>query len=151
VFGGGGIVPDLIVRQDTAVAAEKEFFRVASRSAAKFQDALFGFAVAYERAHPELRPDFAVTPEMRRGFYDRLRAGGVDVSWEVFQGAQRFINARLVDEIARSKFGASVAARRDDSVDRVLQEAIRLLQQAPDTQALLRAAQQQPAAAARSR
>jgi carboxyl-terminal processing protease len=151
VFGGGGIVPDLIVKQDTATEAEKEFFRVASRSAAKFQDALFGFAVAYERAHPELRPDFAVTPEMRRGFYDRLRAGGVDVTWEVFQGAQRFIDARLVDEIARSKFGASVAARRDDTSDRVLQEAIRLLQAAPNTQALLRAAQQQPAAAVRSR
>jgi carboxyl-terminal processing protease len=151
VFGGGGIVPDLIVRQDTAVQAEKEFFRVASRSAAKFQNALFGYAVAYERAHPELRPDFAVTPEMRRGFYDRLRAAGVDVTWEVFQGAQRFIDARLVDEIARSKFGASVAARRDDPTDRVLQEAIRLLRQAPDTQALLRAAQQQPAAATRSR
>ncbi|HEY7768392.1 S41 family peptidase, partial [Longimicrobium sp.] len=151
VFGGGGIVPDLIVRQDTAVEAEKEFFRVASRSAAKFQNALFGYAVAYERAHPELRPDFAVTPEMRRGFYDRLRAAGVDVTWEVFQGAQRFIDARLIDEIARSKFGASVAARRDDPTDRVLQEAIRLLQQAPNTQALLRAAQQQPAAASRSR
>ncbi|CAA9323076.1 MAG: Carboxyl-terminal protease [uncultured Gemmatimonadetes bacterium] len=151
VFGGGGIVPDLIVRQDTAVEAEKEFFRVASRSAAKFQNALFGFAVAYERAHPELRPDFAVTPEMRRGFYERLRAAGVDVTWEVFQGAQRFIDARLIDEIARSKFGSSVAARRDDPTDRVLQEAIRLLQQAPDTQALLRAAQQRPAAAARSR
>ena len=151
VFGGGGIVPDLIVRQDTAVEAEKEFFRVASRSASKFQNARFAFAVAYERAHPELRPDFAVTPEMRRGFYDRLRAAGVDVTWEVFQGAQRFIDARLIDEIARSKFGASVAARRDDPTDRVLQEAIRLLQQAPDTRALLRAAQQQPAAAPRSR
>jgi hypothetical protein len=69
----------------------------------------------------------------------------------VFQGAQRFIDARLIDEIARSKFGASVAARRDDPTDRVLQEAIRLLQQAPNTQALLRAAQQQPAAASRSR
>ncbi|HEX8395154.1 MAG TPA: S41 family peptidase [Longimicrobium sp.] len=149
VYGGGGIVPDLVVRQDTANAAEKEFIRVASRSAAKYQDALFGYSVAYERAHPELRQDFAVTPEMRRAFYDRLQAAGVTMTWETFQGAQRFIDAQLTGEIARSKFGPSVAAVRDDVTDRVLQEAIRLLRDAPNQAALLRAAQQaRPAGAA---
>lgn len=149
VYGGGGIVPDVVVRQDTATAAEKAFFEAASQNAAKFQDALFGYSVAYERAHPELRPDFQVTPEMRRAFYDRLQANGVTVTWEVFQGAQRFIDAQLVDEIARSKFGPSVAVRRNDPQDRVLQEAIRLLQSAPNQQALIRAVQQrQPQAVA---
>jgi carboxyl-terminal processing protease len=146
VYGGGGIVPDMVVRQDTATAQEREFFRAASRQAAKFQDALFSYAVAYERAHPELREDFAVTPQMRREFFDRLRANGVEVTWEQFQGAQRFIDAQLIDEIARSKFGPPVAVRRDDPTDRVLQEAIRLLQQAPTTQALIRSVQQRPAA-----
>jgi carboxyl-terminal processing protease len=149
VFGGGGIVPDLVVRQDTATTAEKAFFEAASQQAAKFQDALFSYSVAYERAHPELRPDFTVTPEMRRAFFERLQANGVNVSWEVYQGAQRFIDAQLVDEIARSKFGAAVAVRRNDPDDRVLQEAIRLLQGSPNTAALLRAVQQQPRAAAR--
>jgi carboxyl-terminal processing protease len=147
VFGGGGIVPDLVVRQDTATEAEKTFFRVASRPAGKFQSALFSYAVAYERAHPDLRPDFAVTPQMRREFFDRLRANGVEVTLEQFQGAQRFIDLQLIDEIARSKFGPPVAVRRDDPTDRVLQEAIRLLQSAPDTPGLLRAVQQAPGAA----
>jgi carboxyl-terminal processing protease len=146
VYGGGGIVPDLTVRQDTATAQEREFFRVASRQAAKFQDALFSYAVAYERAHPGLREDFPVTPAMRREFFDRLRANGVEVTWEQFQGAQRFIDARLIEQIAQSKFGQAVAARRDDTTDRVLQEAVRLLQQAPSTQALIRSVQQRPAA-----
>jgi carboxyl-terminal processing protease len=149
VFGGGGIVPDVIVRQDTATAAEKAFFEAASRDAGKFQDALFSYSVAYERSHPDLRADFSVTPEMRRAFYDRLRANGVNVTWEVFQGAQRFIDAQLVEEIARSKFGAAVAARRDDTQDRVLQEAIRLLQASPNQQALLRAVQQQASSTVR--
>ena len=149
VFGGGGIVPDLLVRQDTATDAEKAFFEAASRNAGKFQDALFSYSVAYERANPQLQPDFRVTPEMRRDFFERLRANGVDVSWEVVQGAQRFIDARLTEDIARSKFGAAVAARRNDVDDRVLQEAIRLLQGAPTQQAVIRAVQQQPGAAAR--
>jgi carboxyl-terminal processing protease len=147
VFGGGGIVPDLVVRQDTATVAERDFIRAASRQAAKFQDALFTYAVAYERAHPQLRPDFAVTPQMRREFYERLRANGVEVTPEQYQAGQRFIDAQLIDQIASSKFGQAVAARRDDTTDRVLQEAIRLLQQSPDTQALLRAVQQSPDAA----
>ncbi|MBB4638772.1 S41 family peptidase [Longimicrobium terrae] len=152
VYGGGGIVPDMVVRQDTANAAEKEFIRIASRNAAKYQDALFGYSVAYERAHPELRQDFAVTPEMRRAFYDRLQAAGVTMTWETFQGAQRFTDAQLTGEIARSKFGPSVAAVRDDATDRVLQEAIRLLRAAPNQAALLRAVQQaQPVTAARGR
>jgi carboxyl-terminal processing protease len=149
VFGGGGIVPDLVVRQDTATAAEKAFFEAASQHAAKFQDALFSYSVTYERAHPDLRPDFQVTPEMRREFFQRLTANGVPVTWEVFQGAQRFIDAQLVDEIARSKFGAGTAVRRNDPQDRVLQEAIRLLQSAPNQPALIRAVQQQPHATAR--
>jgi carboxyl-terminal processing protease len=105
--------------------------------------------VEYERSHPELQPDFQVTPEMRRAFFDRLRAGGVNVTWEVFQGAQRFIDAQLVDEIARSKFGPAVAVRRNDPQDRVLQEAIRLLQGAPNQQALIRSLSQQPRTAER--
>lgn len=149
VFGGGGIVPDLVVKQDTATAAEKAFFTAAAAQAGKFQGTLFSYAVAYERAHPNLRPDFAVTPEMRRAFFDQLRANGVDVTWESFQGAQRFIDAQLVQEIARSKFGAAVAARRDDEQDRVLQEAIHLLRGAPSQQAVLRMVQQQPEAAVR--
>ncbi|HYR06528.1 MAG TPA: hypothetical protein VEQ60_02090, partial [Longimicrobium sp.] len=69
-----------------------------------------------------------------------------EVTLEQFNGAQRFIDAQLIDEIARSKFGPPVAVRRDDPTDRVLQEAIRLLQQAPDTQALIRSVQQAPGA-----
>jgi carboxyl-terminal processing protease len=142
VFGGGGIVPDLVVRQDTATSEEKEFFRAVSRHAREWQTGLFAYAVEYERANPDLRPDFTVTPAMRRGLFERLRAAGVEVSWELFQGAHRFVDTQLVDQIARSRFGAAVAARRDDVMDRPLQEAIRLLQGAPDTQALFRAVEQ---------
>ncbi len=138
VYGGGGIVPDLVVRQDTATDAEKDFFRAVARNAREWQDALFAYAVQFERANPNLQPDFAVTPAMRRALFERMRAGGVDVSWELFEGAQRFVDTQLADQIVRSRFGAAVAARRDDVSDRPLQEAISLLQGSPNTQALFR-------------
>jgi carboxyl-terminal processing protease len=154
VYGGGGIVPDLVVRPDTATLAEREFFRAVSQSAAQWQDALFGYAVEYERSRPQLRPDFEITPAMKRAFYERLVAAGVDVSWELFQGAERFIETQLIDQIARSRFGAEVAALRDDPSDVALQEAVALLRGASDTRSLFRSVQQrqqqtgQPVAAA---
>jgi carboxyl-terminal processing protease len=139
VYGGGGIVPDLVVRQDTATEAEKEFFQAVSGSVAEWQNALFSYAVEYERANPGLRPDFEVTDAMRRAFFDRLRAAGVEVTREQFDGARRFIDIQLADQIARSRFGAEVAAERDDANDRALQEAVALLRGATDTAALFRA------------
>jgi hypothetical protein len=93
------------------------------------------------RQNPGIRQDFAVTEAMRRELHQRMRAAGIDVTWEVFEGARRFIDLQLVDEIARAKFGPSVAAVRDDVSDRVLQEAVRRLQAAPTPQALLQNAQ----------
>jgi hypothetical protein len=42
-----------------------------------------------------------------------------------------------------SRFGQAAAAQRQDTDDKALQEAIRLLQASPDQAALLRAAQQE--------
>jgi carboxyl-terminal processing protease len=140
VYGGGGIVPDVVVKPDTLTTAERGFFTAISKNASAWNSILLRYAVEYERSHPGLRQDFAITPEMRRAFYDRLRAGGVEVTWEELQAAQRIVDARLIDEIATSRFGASVAAERNDVNDHVLQEAVRLLQRSPNQAALFRAA-----------
>jgi carboxyl-terminal processing protease len=141
VYGGGGIVPDVVVKPDTLSTAEKAFFQAVSKHAGVFNSVILRYAVEYDRAHPNLPRDFPVTPEMRREFFDRLRAAGVPVTWEQFQGAQRFLDTRLIDEIATSRFGPAVAAMRNDASDRVLQEAIRLLRASASQAALFRAAQ----------
>jgi carboxyl-terminal processing protease len=141
VFGGGGIVPDLEVRQDTTTEAERAFFAAAARNAAAYQAALLQYAVEYERARPELRADFPVTAEMHREFFQRLRAAGIEVTWEQYQGAQRLITQQLVQEIAGSRFGQGVAAMRRDVDDRPLQEAVALLRAARSPEALFRAAE----------
>lgn len=149
VFGGGGIVPDVVVVADTSTATEKAFFEAASKSASRFNEVLFQYAVAYERRTPGLARDFRVTPEMRREFWQRLGAAGVEIPWDVFEGGARFIDQRLTEEIAQSKFGQGVAAQLDDRYDTVLQEAARMLRAAPNQAALFRMAEERQQAAQR--
>lgn len=150
VFGGGGIVPDLAVKGDTATLAEQDFFRAAGKEAVHFQGALFRYAVEYARDHPGLRRDFTVTQAMRDELYRRIREAGVPVTREQYDGARRFIDLRLVDEIATARFGLAAAAERDDQNDATLREARRLLRAAPDQAALFRLARAQAAQARRA-
>ncbi|HEX2191511.1 MAG TPA: S41 family peptidase [Longimicrobiaceae bacterium] len=138
VYGGGGIVPDVVVRPDTATAAEQEFFRAAAKGGSKFNDVLFRYAIEYGRANPGLRPDFPVTAEMRRELFERLRAAGLEITAEQYAGAREFIDRRLGQEVVQHKFGANAAAQRVTTNDRAVTEAFDLLKRADGPQALLR-------------
>lgn len=146
VYGGGGIVPDVTVKPDTATTAEQEFFRAAAKGASTFNDVLFRYAIEYGRSNPGIRPDFPVTPEMRREFFNRLRAANLAITWEQFEGASTFINRRLGQEIVQHKFGANVAAQRVTTADRAVTEAFNLLRRAESPLALLRLVPQAPPA-----
>ncbi len=144
VYGGGGIVPDLMVRPDTATVAEQDFFRAASKGGAVFNDVLFRYAIEYGRQNPQLRPDFAVTPEMRREFYDRLRAANLAITPEQYEGARTFIERRIGQEVVQHKFGANAAAQRVTVADRAVADAFALLKRAESPSALLRLVPAQP-------
>jgi carboxyl-terminal processing protease len=149
VYGGGGIVPDVIVRDDTATAAEKEFFRAAFAGGSRFTDVLFSYAVEYARTHPQLSRDFAVTDAMRAELFRRMQAASVPVTAQQYAGARRYVDMRLVDEIATARFGREESARRLNALDPVVRAAVRALRAAPDARTLLRnATAAQPAAAA---
>jgi len=150
VLGGGGIVPDVVVRPDTTTLGERAMISAVSRKASVFNDVMMRYAVEYERRAPNLARDFQITPEMHRELFNRLHAAGVELTWEQFEAGHRLIDARLVNEIAVSRFGPAVAAQRNDVDDRTLQQAVRLLQGADTQAALFQAAQrlQTPVAAA---
>jgi carboxyl-terminal processing protease len=143
VYGGGGIVPDLTVRPDTATAGEKEFFRALAKDVGKWESELLRFSVEYARANPGLARDFQITPAMRATLFERATRAGIGITRAQYDAAQRYVDLRLVNAIATSRFGPSVAAQRNDATDRVLQEAIRLARAAPNQAALLRAAEAQ--------
>jgi carboxyl-terminal processing protease len=151
VLGGGGIVPDVVIR-DTLTTGERAFLAAASRKAAVFTEVTARYAIEYERRTPGLTRDFQVTPQMRAELLTRLRAAGVDISPALYAGAQRWVDLQLANQIAQSRFGRPAAAERMNRADRTVQEAVRLLQGADTQAALFQAAQRDhPVAAAAPR
>ncbi|MQA91496.1 MAG: PDZ domain-containing protein [Gemmatimonas sp.] len=136
VYGGGGIVPDLIISNDSLTTTEREFFDAASRAGNKYWDVIFRYAVDYVRATPSLEPGFSITPTMETEIFEMLVADGVEVTWEQLQGARRLVDSQLGSEIAQAKWGQEGRAQRANRDDTVVRTAIELLQQAPNQQSL---------------
>ncbi len=141
VYGGGGIVPDVIVRPDTLTVAEREFFDAASRSGNKYWNVIYRYALEYVRSHPNLQPDFQVTPEMQQQLFNMLAEEGVEVTWEQMQASQRLVQQHVGAEIALAKWGPEARAQRANRDDNVVRAAVDLLRNASDTQSLFGMAQ----------
>ncbi|HEX7091639.1 MAG TPA: S41 family peptidase [Longimicrobiales bacterium] len=130
VYGGGGIRPDVIMERDTLSTAEQTFLRSLQRHGSKYRDAVFRYAVEYARAHPDLEPDFAVTPAMLDGLYAALREAGIDVERSEFDQASRWVGRDLAVEITHAKWGDAEARRRWNATDPWIEVARDLLRQA---------------------
>ncbi|MEX2583591.1 MAG: S41 family peptidase [Gemmatimonadota bacterium] len=141
VYGGGGIVPDLLIRSDTLTDVEREFFDAASRAGNKYPDVIFRYAVDYVRTHPDLEPGFVVTPAMEQEMLQMLVAEGVEVTPEQLEGASRLVELQLGGEIAQAKWGPEGRAQRANRDDNVIRSAIGLLREAPSQQELFSMAQ----------
>jgi carboxyl-terminal processing protease len=145
VYGGGGIVPDVVVARDTVTLAERPY-RTATLRNPDFRSIVFDFAVEYARRNPGLQPDFQITPAMRQEFFTRLRAANIEVTQEEFEAARRLVDGDLVFEIAHHKFGRGVARQRSDQQSSAVQAAAELLRGAANQQALFQRAQARTAA-----
>jgi carboxyl-terminal processing protease len=133
VYGGGGITPDVEVRNDTLTRAEKEFMTSIAPKAQQTYRVLNDYAV---QVRSTLRPDFAVTPAMRETFFQRLVAAGVPVKKEQYEAVAPLIDRLLEDKLATVAFGDSAAFRRGIPQDPQLRRAMTLIQGAQTQQAL---------------
>jgi carboxyl-terminal processing protease len=137
VRGGGGIVPDLVVRLDTLTAAEREFAKALGNGLPQYRDALTSIALDAKKNRRVTSESFKVTPEMRQQVYNRLRSHGVEMSQSVFQGAGTLIDEQLGNEIARYVFGRPAEFRRRAAGDQQMQTAMGLLRKAQTPKELL--------------
>jgi carboxyl-terminal processing protease len=147
VRGGGGIVPDLVIRPDTLTVSEREFAKALGSALPQYRDALTSIALEAKKTHGVKSESFKVTPAMRQQVYERLRARDVTVTPGVFNGAGALIDEQLGYEVARYVFGRPAEFRRRATNDLQMQTAMGLLRKAQTPKDLLSLARTSSAAA----
>lgn len=130
VRGGGGIVPDLVVRQDSLTDSERAFATALASKFAEYRDALTSTALQLKNDKAVTSEEFSVTAALRAEVLRRMRAKGVTVTDEVFAKAQPLVDEQLGYEIARYVFGRPAEFRRRSKDDRQMQMALDLLHKA---------------------
>jgi carboxyl-terminal processing protease len=130
VRGGGGIVPDLVIRPDTLSGGEKDFAKALGNHLPEYRDVLTSFALEAKKSGSIKSESFTVTPDMRQQVYQRLRAKGIDLTPQVYDGASSLITDQLGYEMARYVFGRPAEFRRRAQDDKQLQTAMGLLRKA---------------------
>jgi carboxyl-terminal processing protease len=137
VRGGGGIVPDIVVRQDSLTAPEKAFAVALGSKFPEYRDALTSYALALKNQKSITSEDFKVTAAMRAEVLARMRAKGVKVGDDVYNGATPLIDEQLGYEVARYVFGRPAEFRRRVQDDRQMQIGLDLLHKAQTPKDLL--------------
>jgi carboxyl-terminal processing protease len=147
VRGGGGIVPDLVIRPDTLSGGEKEFAKALGSHLPQYRDVLTTFALEAKKSGTVKSEAFTVTPEMRQQVYERLRAKGIELTPSAYEGASGLLTEQLGYEIARYVFGRPAEFRRRARDDKQLQTAMGLLKKAATPRELMSLATSSRAAA----
>jgi len=135
--GGGGIVPDVLLRPDTFTTPEQEFSRALDGQLAVFRDAINATALDLRRRGVVGSEDFVVDKAMRNEVHQKLEASGVHLADSTFQGGEVLVDQQLGYELARYVFGPTAERRRRVSDDRQIGQAMALLRQAQTPSALL--------------
>ena len=125
VYGGGGVAPDVLVRDDTLSLAEQTFAKAIAPKSQDFYVAVADYALELSRAAPK---DFAVQPQWRQELYRRLTAKGMTIDRAQYDAASRYIDRFLEQRVARFAAGDSTAKRRDLQFDAPLRRALELME-----------------------
>ncbi|MFQ6044928.1 MAG: S41 family peptidase [Gemmatimonadales bacterium] len=136
VMGGGGIRPDVIVRNDTLTSGEQEFLRELGSRFPEYRDAVTTYALELKGSNAVHDPSFRVDAAMLRELRERLRAKGIELTDREWGGARGFVAQQLGYEITRYVFGRDVEQLRRMQDDRQLQMALDLLRRAGSSEEL---------------
>ncbi|HEY2065227.1 MAG TPA: S41 family peptidase [Gemmatimonadaceae bacterium] len=124
VYGGGGITPDVLVRDDTLTAAEQAFTKAIAPKSQDFFVVVNDYVLELGRG---ANKDFRVQPQWRDEFYRRLAAKGVTNNRAQYDAAGRYVDRLLEQRVARIVGGDSTAKRRDLPFDAPLRKALDLM------------------------
>ena len=125
VYGGGGITPDVLVRDDTLTTPEQNFAKAIAPKSQDFFIVLDDYTL--ELSHGA-NQGFTMLPQWREEFYRRLTAKGLTIDRVQYDAASRSVNRLIEQRIARLVGGDSTAKRRDLRFDFPLQKALQLME-----------------------
>jgi len=137
VKGGGGIVPDRVVRADTITDREKVFAKAIASNVGAYRDALVATAIDVRQRRTVTAESFPVTPEMERAVIDRIKAKGVKLTPDDEAAGSTLIRQQLGWEVARYVFGRQAELRRRTNDDPQVQSAVMLLRESTTPAALM--------------
>ena len=137
--GGGGIVPDLWVLQDTLAATEDEAVKKIF-GVGQYVQAMQSWAVRYLQEHPGLEPGFVITDEDLADFHAALVEREVELTLEDLQRAGRTVKYHLGGEIALQAWEDRGQFERNAALDTQLRRALALLLEARSPEDLFRLA-----------
>jgi carboxyl-terminal processing protease len=137
LFGGGGITPDVRVRDDTLGTVEQQFLRAVAPQGQIVQTVLQRYAFALKSG---VKPGFAVDSAWGTELLRRLTEAGVSVEPRFDSAARRVLLTELEHRVARMAFGDAAAKERALATDRPLATAVALLRQAATQRELFTAA-----------
>jgi carboxyl-terminal processing protease len=124
VFGGGGITPDVVVRADTLVGAERELMRMLAPRGALVNEALQELATDLsEGAAPGVR----AAPAWRDRLYDLLARRGLRLDRAAYDAGAPLVDRLLEGRVSEMAFGDSASFRLAAPRDRQLQTAVEVL------------------------
>ncbi|HEX2718914.1 MAG TPA: S41 family peptidase [Gemmatimonadaceae bacterium] len=137
VYGGGGIVPDVVLGDTARPAAELALEAELGRELPRFRDAVVAYALELRGSGAVKSPDYAVTPAMRDAVYERLQRRGIRLARTTYDAAEPVVTRVLDAQIARFVFGPDVEFERALKRDRSLALALQLLNGAASPEQLL--------------
>jgi carboxyl-terminal processing protease len=140
VYGGGGILPDLIVVPDTLVGEELAAVSSIYEAAGGFRTQLFDFAVTYIQSHPDLRPGFDLSGSDVSAFHRQVADAELGVERENLVQADRFIRYQLEREIALQAWGEKGQFEQVFDRDEQVLTALALLKGQSDSETLIQVA-----------
>ena len=128
VYGGGGIAPDIEIREQRLPRVIEELEQ---------KQVFFKFAIKWAAKHKDAPPDYALTPEMRGEFASLLKGEKLELSADSLAAAQRYVDTGIRRELARRYVGDDEAYRVAIEQDDMVREAAALFDKATTLPQLL--------------
>ncbi|MFN2384113.1 MAG: S41 family peptidase [Gemmatimonadota bacterium] len=123
VYGGGGVMPDVIIRGEEIAEVSRDLLRDIA-----LENAFFTFGVRYRAAHPSIPRNFAPDPELLEEFKTYLRnVRSIPVDDVAFEAERTYIRDFLRYTLISQYHGEGAARQAVMAADLPLSKAVELL------------------------